>query len=111
MDSHFLQLVGTAMGTKAVPPYANLFMGPHEETIWETFIWAIPPREEIHRRYLPDLSRHYRTAPVHERLHEQPPSHNQIHLRILHPRDILSRHEDPHKNRPQTLHNPIQKTH
>ena len=38
MDKHFLQLVGTAMGTKAAPPYANLFMGRHEETIWEAFI-------------------------------------------------------------------------
>ena len=25
------------MGTKAAPPYANLFMGRHEETIWEAF--------------------------------------------------------------------------
>ena len=41
MDRHFLQLVGTAMGTKAAPPYANLFMGRHEETIREAFIWAI----------------------------------------------------------------------
>ena len=41
MDKHFLQLVGTAMGTKAAPPYAKLFMGRHEETIWEAFIWAI----------------------------------------------------------------------
>ena len=41
MDKHFLQLVGTAMGTKAAPPYANLFMGCHEETICEAFIWAI----------------------------------------------------------------------
>ena len=40
-DKHFLQLVGTAMGTKGTPPYANLFMGHHEETIREAFIWAI----------------------------------------------------------------------
>ena len=32
------------MGTKADPPYANLFMGRHEETIWEAYIWAIPFR-------------------------------------------------------------------
>ena len=38
MDKHFLQLVATAMGTKAAPPYANLFMGREEETIRETFI-------------------------------------------------------------------------
>ena len=41
-DKHFLQLVVTVMGTKATTPYANLFMGRHEETIWEAFIWAIP---------------------------------------------------------------------
>ena len=41
MDRHFLQLVGTAMGTKAIPPYANLLMGCHEETIRETFIAAV----------------------------------------------------------------------
>ena len=41
MDKHFLQLVGTAMGIKAAPPYANLFMGGHKETIREAFIWAI----------------------------------------------------------------------
>ena len=40
MDKHFLQLVGTAMGTKAAPPYSNLFIGRHKETICEVFIWA-----------------------------------------------------------------------
>ena len=42
IDRHFIQLVGTAMLTKAAPPYANLFMGHHKETIPEAFIWAIP---------------------------------------------------------------------
>ena len=42
MDRHFLQLVGTAMETKVTPSYANLFMGYHKETLWGTFIWAIP---------------------------------------------------------------------
>lgn len=41
MDKHFLQLVGTAVGTKATQPYANFFMDQHEETIHEAFIWAI----------------------------------------------------------------------
>ena len=31
MDKHFLQLVDTANGTKAAPPYANLFMGRQGE--------------------------------------------------------------------------------
>ena len=42
MDRHFLQLVGTAMGTKAAPPNSNLFMDRHKETTREAFIWAIP---------------------------------------------------------------------
>ena len=28
-------------GNKAAPPYANLFVGHHKETIQEAFIWAI----------------------------------------------------------------------
>ena len=51
MDKHFLQLVGTAMGTKAAPPYANLFMGRHEETIRDTFIWAI----SFWKRFIDDI--------------------------------------------------------
>lgn len=42
MDRRFLQPVGTASGTKATPPYANFFMGPHEEAIQEPFIWVMP---------------------------------------------------------------------
>ena len=51
MDKHFLQLVGTAMGTKAAPPYANIFMGHHEETIREAFIWAI----SFWKRFIDDI--------------------------------------------------------
>ena len=50
MDRHFLQLVGTAMGTKAAPPYAELFRSRQEETIREAFIWAIP----FWKRFLDD---------------------------------------------------------
>ena len=42
MDRHFVELIGTAMGTKTAPPYANLIMGRDEETIREAFIWIIP---------------------------------------------------------------------
>ena len=38
MNKHCLQLVGTTMGTKAAPSYANLLMGRYEETICEIFI-------------------------------------------------------------------------
>ena len=31
LDQMFLQLIGTAMGTKAAPPYASLFLGSFEE--------------------------------------------------------------------------------
>ena len=41
MDRYFLQLVCTAIVTKATPPYASLFTGHHKETIWEAFIWTI----------------------------------------------------------------------
>ena len=69
-----------------------------------------PFLEEIHRWHLPDLPRHHQTTPVHEGFHEQPQPHNQIHFWTLHPREIFPRHEDPHRNRPQTLNNPVQKT-
>lgn len=38
LDLHFLQVVGTAMGTKMAPPYSNCFMGRQEEKIRENFI-------------------------------------------------------------------------
>ena len=34
-------MVCTSMGTKAAPPYANLFTNCHKETIQEVFICAI----------------------------------------------------------------------
>ena len=39
------------MGTKTTPPYANIFMGRHEETIREAFIWAIP----FWKRFINDI--------------------------------------------------------
>ena len=51
MNRHILQLVGTAMGTNAAPPYASLFMGRHEETIREAFIWAI----SFWKRFIDDI--------------------------------------------------------
>ena len=39
------------MGTKAAPPYANFFIGHQEETIRETFIWAIP----FWKRFIDDI--------------------------------------------------------
>ena len=51
MKKHFLQLISTAMGTKATPPYANLFVGRHEETIREAFIWAI----SLWKRFIDDI--------------------------------------------------------
>jgi hypothetical protein len=31
--NHYLQINGTAMGTKMAPPYANIFMGDLEERL------------------------------------------------------------------------------
>ena len=51
MDRHFFQLVSTATGSKTAPPYANLVMGRHEETIQEAFIWAI----SFWKRFIDDI--------------------------------------------------------
>ena len=51
IGKHFLQLVSTATATKAVPLYANLFMGRHKETIREAFIWVIP----FWKRFIDDI--------------------------------------------------------
>ena len=51
MGRHFLQLAGTAMETKVAPPYANQFMGRHEETILEAVIWVIP----FWKRFIDDI--------------------------------------------------------
>ena len=40
-----------AIETKAAPPYANLFMGRHEETIQDAFILAIP----FWKRFIDDI--------------------------------------------------------
>ena len=51
MGRHFFQLVSTAMGSKAAPPYANLVVDRHEETIQEAFVWAI----SFWKRFLDDI--------------------------------------------------------
>ena len=51
MARRFLQLASTATGTKGTPPYANFFMGRHEEAIQEAFIWGIP----FWKRFIDDI--------------------------------------------------------
>ena len=41
MDTHIHQILGTSMGTRMAPPYANLFMGKEERTIILTFLHLI----------------------------------------------------------------------
>ena len=41
MDTHINQILGTSMGTRMAPPYANLFMGKEERTIILTFLLLI----------------------------------------------------------------------
>ena len=41
MDTHIHQVLGTSMGTRMTPPYANLFMGKEEGTIILTFLHSI----------------------------------------------------------------------
>ena len=49
-DQHFLQIRGTAMGTRMAPSYANLFMGKFEQAIenatYKSFVW---------RRFIDDI--------------------------------------------------------
>ena len=110
MDNHFLQLVGTAVGTKAAPPYANLFMGRHEETIRETFICAILfwKRRFIDDIFLIFLGTTNQLQSLRDFMNHLQP-HSQVHLSTLHRTNILPRHEDPHWSRPQTIHNTVQK--
>ena len=41
MDTHIHQILGTSMGTRMAPPYANLFMGKEERTIILLFLHLI----------------------------------------------------------------------
>ena len=50
-DQHFLQIHGTAMGTRMAPSYANLFMGKFEQqaienATYKPFVW---------RRFIDDI--------------------------------------------------------
>ena len=112
IDRHFLQLVHTAMGTKTA---LWELCQPLHGLSWRNHLGSLhlgsSYLEEIHRWHLPDLPRHHHTTAIHEGFNEQPPPHDQIHFWTLQPRDFFFRHEDPFRNRPQTLNNPVQKTH
>ena len=52
LDEIFLQLIGTAMGTKFAPPYASLFLGLFEEIhIFEKY----PDLITVYHRFLDDI--------------------------------------------------------
>ena len=99
------------MGTKAAPPYANFFMGCQEETIRETFIWAIP----FWKRFIDDIFLIFLgTSNQLQSLQDfmnHPHPYNQVHLSTLHPTNILPRNEDSDWRKLQTFHNTVQKTH
>ena len=48
---HYLQIQGTAMGTKMAPSYANLFMANFEET----FLEHQPLQPYLYKRYIDDV--------------------------------------------------------
>lgn len=50
-EKHFLQISGTAMGTKMAPNYANIFMASLEEP----FLAARPLKPLIYKRFLDDI--------------------------------------------------------
>ena len=95
MDSHFLQLVGTAMSTKPAT-ICQSFHGLLQRNHPQSLDLGNPLLKKVHRRHLPDLLRHYQPAAIPTGLHEPPPPHNQVHFSTLQPTNILPRHEDPH---------------
>jgi hypothetical protein len=48
---HYLQVGGTAMGTKLAPSYANIFMSSFEEK----FVYTYEPKPSIWLRYIDDI--------------------------------------------------------
>jgi hypothetical protein len=50
-DRHFLQIGGTAMGTKVAPSFANLFMAMFEEK----HVYSYPTRPSLWLRYIDDI--------------------------------------------------------
>ena len=77
LSRHFLQMVGTSMGTKAA--IYHLFHRPSQRNHSGSLYLGNPLLEEIYRRHFPDLPKHYQPAPIPRGLHEPPP-HNQIHF-------------------------------
>ena len=56
---YYLQIQGTAMGTKMAPAYANIFMGKIEDRLDQIHWWReYPSMETFHRRYIPRVDRH-----------------------------------------------------
>ncbi|XP_064461905.1 uncharacterized protein LOC135372141 [Ornithodoros turicata] len=50
-SQHYLQISGTAMGTKMAPTYANIFMG----TLEEKFLEGRERKQALYKRYLDDI--------------------------------------------------------
>ena len=76
---YFLQLQGTAMGTKVAPAYANLLMGSLEPNLGHPYIM-------LWKRYIDDIFLIWTDSTAQLKTfisykHQQSPSHNQIHTR------------------------------
>ena len=50
-DRHYLQVGGTAMGTKVAPSYANTFMGWYEEK----YVYTYPKQPLLWKRFIDDI--------------------------------------------------------
>ena len=88
MGRHFLQLVDTAMGTKAVPPFHGL---PQRNHLGSLYL-GNSLLEKTHR-HLSDLPWHYQPTPISTGLDEPFLPHNQVDLLTLQITNILLRHE------------------
>ena len=50
-EKHYLQIGGTAMGTKVAPSYANTFMGWYEDQ----FVYTYTPAPKVWKRFIDDI--------------------------------------------------------
>ena len=78
-STHYLQKHGTAMGTRMVPLYANLFMGQLERDLLQQVEKKTHNLVEIHKRHLNYLATRGRKAEKVYPSNRFPPQNDQIH--------------------------------
>ena len=88
-DETFHQILGTAMGTKFAPKYANMFMGQFEERLLE----SLPHKPHTWWRFLDDIFCIW--TGTQEQLHEMYEIMNNFHPTIKFTMDIMEGNKIP----------------